>query len=121
MNNGTILIRNNSFSAEIYLVALSEIMPIKARKLFTLAATDDRNAMVFNQLDTYFPEAIPQLKAAWLKASEEYQHGRKRRPKSEEDKAQNSRLAEAVKSTKAAYARLMKIQTIYESVKETYK
>lgn len=75
MNNGTILIRNNSFSAEIYLVALPNLTLAQIRKLFTMAATDDRNDAVFDQLDAYFPAALPQLKAAWAQASTDYRQG----------------------------------------------
>lgn len=118
----TFNIHSGPFHAEINPEKLPDMSMSKIRKLFRLMLSNpDENREAIAAFPDYLKNAIVDAKAAWAIASKAFADGwrqvkkkKSRNPEVVKQLHMNNELTAMVKSTKARYDKLIKIQSIYE-------
>lgn len=126
----SVIIRNGSFRAELYLAAMEDLPPKNIRRLFTLMLLEpQRNEQAIRDTELYLEDIVRDSKQAWDIASIRFQWEWRliekpigRRTKAQihavaERKAHNDELTRAVKTCKAKYERWVKIQAFWNDTK----
>jgi hypothetical protein len=117
----TISIGHGTFHAEISLEELPNASVRKVRKLFELMFQEpDRNCEAIDTVSVWLSGAIPDAKACWALANQNFTDGwrkiknkRSRHPEVVKQLQINNQLTDAVKSAKAKYDQLVKLQSVY--------
>lgn len=114
-------IRSGTYSAYIILEELPNLATTKIRKLFKLMFSDpDENREAIDAISIWLSRSIPDAKAVWALASQQFTNGwrkvknqRSRRPEVIKQLQINNQLTDAMKSAKAKYDQLVKLQSVY--------
>lgn len=123
----TVVIRADSYQAELALELLPELPLSNIRKLFHImfrAAWENESPI--QKINDWLSGAIPNAKADWVNASLDYNSNWRIVPKgynsagATQRRKKNRDLTRAVKMAKADYDKLAKIQSIFNETKEKY-
>lgn len=123
----TIEIHADTYHAEIALDMLTDLPTSKIRKLLQLIYRYSyENSEAIQTITEYLPKSVCDAKAEWYIESQEYANGwkkvnsRSRRAWVVEQRKKNRMLTEAVKCAKANYEKHVKLQSIFNEIKEKY-
>lgn len=101
----------------------------KLKKVFELMCKQSwRNEQAIDTTQQYIELCIAEAKAQWHEASSKYQNGYVdtkfryglTKPQKQSIEKENKRLLDTVKRTKTAYERMVKIQDLFNAVKQKF-